>query len=121
MRVAWGGWFGKTDFNVNPVVSLDLDFGLRLRVCQFRLRHFDADHTLSSPIPAEPKHECECQHVPPKFDASYDDKVTVADLIDFTSPAYPTQTNQCDVNNQNDDELVQPSPHIGIYSRQKSL
>ena len=29
------GWVvGKTDFNENPVVSLDLDFGLRLRVCQ---------------------------------------------------------------------------------------
>ena len=28
---------GKSDFNENPVVSLDLDldFGLRLRVCQF--------------------------------------------------------------------------------------
>ena len=25
----------KSDFNENPVVSLDLDFGLRLRVCQF--------------------------------------------------------------------------------------
>ena len=25
---------GKSDFNENPVVSLDLDFGLRLRVCQ---------------------------------------------------------------------------------------
>ena len=33
-----GGWLvGKSDFNENPVVSpdLDLDFGLRLRVCQF--------------------------------------------------------------------------------------
>ena len=36
----WGwpaGWVvGKSDFNENPVVSLDLDldFGLRLRVCQ---------------------------------------------------------------------------------------
>ena len=35
-----GGWVagwvvGKSDFNENPVVSLDLDFGLRLRVCQF--------------------------------------------------------------------------------------
>ena len=32
------GWVvGKSDFNENPVVSvaLDLDFGLRLRVCQF--------------------------------------------------------------------------------------
>ena len=32
-----GGWVvGKSDFNENPVVSLDLDldFGLRLRVCQ---------------------------------------------------------------------------------------
>ena len=31
------GWVvGKSDFNENPVVSLDLDldFGLRLRVCQ---------------------------------------------------------------------------------------
>ena len=28
---------GKSDFNENPVVSLDLDldFGLRLRVCQY--------------------------------------------------------------------------------------
>ena len=26
---------GKSDFNENPVVSLDLDFRLRLRVCQF--------------------------------------------------------------------------------------
>ena len=33
-----GGWVvGKSDFNVNPVVSLDLDFGLRLRVCQFQI------------------------------------------------------------------------------------
>ena len=33
------GWLvGKSDFNENPVVSpdLDLDFGLRLRVCQFQ-------------------------------------------------------------------------------------
>ena len=32
------GWLvGKSDFNENPVVSLDLDldFGLRLRVCQY--------------------------------------------------------------------------------------
>ena len=31
-----GGWVGKSDFNENPVVGLDLDldFGLRLRVCQ---------------------------------------------------------------------------------------
>ena len=32
-----GGWpVGKSDFNENPVVNpdLDLDFGLRLRVCQ---------------------------------------------------------------------------------------
>ena len=32
------GWVvGKSDFNENPVVSLDLDldFGLGLRVCQF--------------------------------------------------------------------------------------
>ena len=32
-----GGWVvGKSDFNENPVVSpdLDLDFGLRLRICQ---------------------------------------------------------------------------------------
>ena len=29
------GWpVGKSDFNENPVVSPDLDFGLRLRVCQ---------------------------------------------------------------------------------------
>ena len=46
-RVAGGGgggdWVvGKTDFNENPVVSLDLDldFGLRLRVCQFRVPNF---------------------------------------------------------------------------------
>ena len=33
------GVVGKSDFNENPVVSLDLDldFGLRLRVCQKRL------------------------------------------------------------------------------------
>ena len=32
--MAGGGWVvGKSDFNENPVVSLDLDFGLRLRVC----------------------------------------------------------------------------------------
>ena len=38
-----GGWLGvagwvvgKSDFDENPVVSLDLDFGLRLRVCQYR-------------------------------------------------------------------------------------
>ena len=33
-----GGWvIGKSDFNESPVVSpdLDLDFGLRLRVCQY--------------------------------------------------------------------------------------
>ena len=37
-----GGWVdglvvGKSDFNENPVVSpdLDMDFGLRLRVCQY--------------------------------------------------------------------------------------
>ena len=30
----WGWVVGKSDFNENPVVSLDLDFGLRLRVCQ---------------------------------------------------------------------------------------
>ena len=37
-----GGWLvGKSDFNENPVVSpdLDLDFGLRLRVCQFNSDH----------------------------------------------------------------------------------
>jgi len=36
--LAGGGWVvGKSDFNENPVVSLDLDldFGLRLRVCQY--------------------------------------------------------------------------------------
>ena len=37
-RVGWlaGRLFGKSDFNENPVVSLDLDLdlGLRLRVCQ---------------------------------------------------------------------------------------
>ena len=33
--VGVAGWVvGKSDFNENPVVSLDLDFGLRLRVCQ---------------------------------------------------------------------------------------
>ena len=39
-----GGWVagwvvGKSDFNENPVVSLDFDFdfGLRLRVCQKQL------------------------------------------------------------------------------------
>ena len=35
------GWVvGKSDFNENPVVSLDLDldFGLRLRVCQLQTR-----------------------------------------------------------------------------------
>ena len=33
-----GGWVvGKSDFNENPVVSLDLDYGLRLRVCQYNL------------------------------------------------------------------------------------
>ena len=32
------GWVvGKSDFNKNPVVSLDFDFGLRLRVCQFQI------------------------------------------------------------------------------------
>ena len=33
---AWLGVVGKSDFNENPVVSLDfdLDFGLRHRVCQ---------------------------------------------------------------------------------------
>ena len=32
---------GKSDFNENPVVSLDLelDFGLRLRVCQLSLQN----------------------------------------------------------------------------------
>ena len=37
-----GGWLvGKSDFNENPVVSpdLDLDFGLRLRVCQFQIEN----------------------------------------------------------------------------------
>ena len=30
-----GGWVvGNSDFDENPVVSLDLDLGLRLRVCQ---------------------------------------------------------------------------------------
>ena len=30
-----GDWLvGKSDFNENPVISLDLYFGLRLRVCQ---------------------------------------------------------------------------------------
>ena len=32
--LAGGGGLEKSDFNENPVVSLDLDFGLRLRVCQ---------------------------------------------------------------------------------------
>ena len=34
------GWVvGKSDFNENPFVSLglDLDYGLRLRVCQYNL------------------------------------------------------------------------------------
>ena len=33
----WGWLVGESDFNENPVVSLDLDldFGLRLRVCQY--------------------------------------------------------------------------------------
>ena len=43
----WGwlgvaGWVvGKSDFNENPVVSLDLDldFGLRLRVCQYFIKN----------------------------------------------------------------------------------
>ena len=36
----WGGVVGKSDFNENPFVSLDLDldFGLRLGVCQQSLR-----------------------------------------------------------------------------------
>ena len=35
--VLGGQVVGESDFNENPVVSLhlDLDFGLRLRVCQF--------------------------------------------------------------------------------------
>ena len=35
---------GKSDFNENPVVSLDFDFdyGLRLRVCQFRLELYNS-------------------------------------------------------------------------------
>ena len=36
-----GGWVvGKSDFNENPVVGLDLDldFGLRLRVCQLNIQ-----------------------------------------------------------------------------------
>ena len=47
VRVGGGGWLGvvgKSDFNETPVVSLDLDldFGLRLRVCQHHiLIHFD--------------------------------------------------------------------------------
>ena len=36
LKLSRGGWVvGKSDFNENPVVSLDLDFGLRLRVGQF--------------------------------------------------------------------------------------
>ena len=40
--MAGGGWLGvvgKSDFNENPVVSLDLDldFELRLKVCQFHI------------------------------------------------------------------------------------
>ena len=43
-----GGWLGvvgKSDFNENPVVSLDLDFdfGLRLRVCQNPESELDLD------------------------------------------------------------------------------
>ena len=37
---------GKSDFNENPVVSLDLDldFGLRLRVCQKKFDEEIADY-----------------------------------------------------------------------------
>ena len=41
--VGGAGWVvGKSDFNENPVVSLDLDldFGLRLRVCQFWMVYY---------------------------------------------------------------------------------
>ena len=42
------GWLvGKSDFNENPVVSLDLDFGLRLRVCQ---KYDFARGELSTPV-----------------------------------------------------------------------
>ena len=37
------GWrVGESDFNENPVISLDLDldFGLRLKVCQFEVLFF---------------------------------------------------------------------------------
>ena len=39
----WGWVVGKSDFNENPVVSLDLDFGLRLRVCQFSKKKVSSD------------------------------------------------------------------------------
>ena len=43
---------GKSDFNENPVVSpvLDLDFGLRLRVCQFRSKLDRTSTTQGRPI-----------------------------------------------------------------------
>ena len=48
----WGwlaGWVvGKSDFNENPVVSLDLDldFGLQLRVCQKEIPFSDQENIL---------------------------------------------------------------------------
>ena len=48
-----GGWVvGKSDFNENPVVSLDLeldlDFGLRLKVCQKGLPLADPSSEIKS-------------------------------------------------------------------------
>ena len=38
LKLSGGGWVvEKYDFNENPVVSLDLDFGLRLKVCQNKI------------------------------------------------------------------------------------
>ena len=44
LKINFHGWVagwvvGKSDFTENPVVSLDLDldFGLRLRVCQYNI------------------------------------------------------------------------------------
>ena len=42
LKLSWVavlGVVGKSDLNENPVVSLDLDFGLRLRVCQHQEMH----------------------------------------------------------------------------------
>ena len=57
-----GGWLGdlvvgKSDFNENPVVSLelDLDFGLRLRVCQFLLVLMKTKNSIKNIIWPAPK------------------------------------------------------------------